>query len=479
MGFTVELHVPADSTFAPLVENVVSDAASRCALEGEIGTSLVRAAVLGFSAIVEDAMAESRLPIRLVVTETPVHLRVSLFERGLPLDDEAARRDPRWAQIAASVHEAHWRSHGRSGSELQLEVLLPVGASGNGHADAPKTADVEPAPQQSYEIRRYRPEDGPGVARAFYLTYGYNYYFPAVYVPHRLSELNAGDEYISMVAVAENGEIAGHYALRRDPGTPIAEGCGAIVVPAHRGRNLLVLLREEAQREAQRLGLPAYYTEPVTDHGRTQHESQRFGAHLCGIMLGFAPQSMLAKHMELTATSQRQTFTVYYRPFESRARRTIYVPEHHRAIVDRMYANLDLPVEFGQGEPLEGSGVVRTAVHRTQGTGFVTIERGGADSPSVLRQAASDLRALNRLGAIFVALPLEDPAAPQLCEAAESLGFFFAGIAPWSIGGADALRLQMPLTHIDLSALTIVGDFGQDVLRYIGAERERLEKVST
>src|SRR5581483_9199433 len=112
-------------------------------------------------------------------------------------------------------------------------------------------------------------------------------------------------------------------------------------------------------------------------------------------------------------------------------------------------------------------------------TGFITIERGGADSPSVLRQAASDLRALNRLGAIFVALPLEDSAAPQLCEAAESLGFFFAGIAPWSIGGADALRLQMPLTHIDLSALTIVGDFGQDVLTYIGAERERLQKVST
>lgn len=34
-------------------------------------------------------------------------------------------------------------------------------------------------------------------------------------------------------------------------------------------------------------------------------------------------------------------------------------------------------------------------------------------------------------------------------------GYFFAGIGPWMLEGRDSLRLQMPLTPIDASALTI------------------------
>ena len=41
------------------------------------------------------------------------------------------------------------------------------------------------------------------------------------------------------------------------------------------------------------------------------------------------------------------------------------------------------------------------------------------------------------------------------------------------LGGRDALRLQMTLTPIDLSALVVVGDFGRVLLEYIRSERER------
>ena len=55
----------------------------------------------------------------------------------------------------------------------------------------------------------------------------------------------------------------------------------------------------------------------------------------------------------------------------------------------------------------------------------------------------------------------------------ESYGFFFSGVGPWMLGGRDALRLQMPLTPIDLSALTIVGEFGKELAEYVAAERDR------
>src|SRR5262249_42955950 len=153
---------------------------------------------------------------RIVALCTPVHLTLSLYERGLPMDDAFARRDSKWNELAALVDETHWHCHGVAGSELQLHVRrihdglraepMPVGAE----------EDVPPAPAQEYTIRRFAPCDAAAVGRAFYLTYGYAYDLSAVYSPQRLVELNESGSYLSIVAVAADGEIVGHYALARE-----------------------------------------------------------------------------------------------------------------------------------------------------------------------------------------------------------------------------------------------------------------------
>ena len=143
------------------------------------------------------------------------------------------------------------------------------------------------------------------------------------------------------MAVAADGEIAGHYALARQAGEPIADAGGAVVVPAHRGRDLLNRLRRAAEEEADASwGLAAYYSEPVTDHGRTQRASESFGATACGLTLGLSPRNFIAKHMQLSTTTQRQSFMLYVRPLGARERRTLYVPARHRAIVERIYERL-------------------------------------------------------------------------------------------------------------------------------------------
>lgn len=473
MTFTTEVKAPPDVQFASLVANVVEDAGWRAQLDAPARRALANSAALGFEAIVRDAMTEDREAIRIVAACAPESLRISLFERGIPLDDAAARRDPQWKRIASGADEAHWRLHGKLGTELELIVARPHGLSTGDAAHAVRDEDVPPAPEQTYAIRRYEPGDGAGVARVFFLTYGYNYTFPSVYVPERLTQLNDADRYISIVAVAEDGEIAGHYALRRDEGTPIAEGCGAVVAPAHRGRDLLRQMRSAAEAQAQRLGLPAYYTQPVTGHGRTQSESEKFGAHACALTLGVSPAAMTAKHMEIGTRGQRQSLMLYFKALRSRERRTLYVPARHRDMVERIYANLELPVEVAAGgAAAAGPGDVRTSINRAHGTGTIAVQSAGASSASVLAQAAADLRALGRLGALYALLPLEDPATPALCEAAEACGFSFSGVGPWMLDGRDALRMQMPLTPIDTSLLTIVGEFGNDLLRYVQAQRE-------
>ena len=288
-----------------------------------------------------------------------------------------------------------------------------------------------------------------------------------MYEPRRLVALNASGRYISTVAVGEDGEIAGHYALSREPNQPIGDGCGAIVLPAHRGRDLLNKLREGMEKEAQRVGLEAYFSEPVTDHGRTQHASESFGAKATAITLACAPRNFLAKHMELSATSQRQSTMLYYKLLKTPAPRVLYAPPVHAKILARIYQNLSILAEFAEGKPASGNGAMRTTVNRADAVATIDVTRIGADSATSLRQNIGDLRSLAHLGAIYVRLPLEDPAMPGIAAVAESCGLFFSGASPWALDGRDALVLQLPLTPIDLSALTVVGDFGKELLSYI------------
>ncbi len=478
MNFTTELKVPPAEEFASLVEEFVGDSARRSELTAERQRHLVRAAREGFVAIVRNALAESRDAVHLVASCTAANLRLSFFERGLPIDDALARRNPRWNDLLDAVDSAHWSMHGAAGSELRLVVKRPPIARHDGAPPQLAEDDVPLAPPQEYTIRRFLPADAAGVARAFYLTYGYEYDLPAVYEPARLIELNESGRYVSIVALSADGEVVGHYALSRESDEPIADACGAIVLPAHRGRDLLNRLRDTAEKEAIALGLAAYYSEPVTDHPRTQHASESFGAKACGITLGEAPRSFVARHMELSTTAQRQSCMLYIKPLQPRGPRTIYVPARHRSIVESIYAQLGLPTEFHDGETASGRGEFHESIARSDGIGSINIESIGSETAELVRQAAEDLRATCRLGALYVSLPLEDPGTPQLCEALEAYGFFFSGVGPWMLDGKDELRLQMPLTPIDLSALVVIGDFGKRLLDYIAAERERCTRNS-
>jgi anti-sigma regulatory factor (Ser/Thr protein kinase) len=463
--FKVELVVPPDVSFASLVRTAIADACERAELDAAHYENLTSAVADGFIAIVEHAMVESREPIRIVAHSAPSALTVRIRERGLPVDSGNARRDPAWQLIAEKVDAMHWHAHGASGSELEL--IVNHGPKATSEAAPPANEEVPLAPPQTYTVRRFEPADAAAIARAFYLTYGYHYDFPAVYEPRRLTALNAEDRYISIVAVGEDGEIAGHYALSREADQPIGDGCGAIVLPAHRGRDLLNQLRKGMEAEAQRLGLAAYFSEPVTDHGRTQHASETFGAKATAITLGCAPRSFLAKHMELSTTSQRQSTMLYFKLLKPPEPRVLYAPPAHVEMLKRIYENLEIPAQFREGSPAAGDSIMRTAVSRADAVATIDVLKIGADRATALRQTIEDLRALAHLGAIYLRLPLDDPATPNLSAVAEGSGLFFSGAGPWMLEGRDALILQLPLTKIDLAGLTVVSDFGKELLAYI------------
>lgn len=467
----VDLHLPPEAEYAPLAATIAHDTALRAGLTGERAEEIGETASLAFKLIVSDAMAGDRESIHVRTAWNAEELRISFIERGLPLDEGVARRDPHWAQILDRIDSAQWKLHAR-GSELLLTVKRPHGIAHSGELPPPEDS-VPLAPPQEYTIRRFVPEDAAGVARAFFQTWGYHYIFPAVYVPERLIALNKSNAYISIVAVAEDGEIVGHFALDPFPGTPLVDGCAAIVNPAHRGRGLLERMRAFAEEQAVRLGFGAFYTEPVTTHPRTQEDCAKNGSSLCAIVLGGDPASFTPKQMQFTGVGQRQSFTIYVKPFKSREARTIYAPEQHREIIATIYENLGFPVNLSAGGAAAEAGEVHITASRSEGFATIDVAKIGMQTSAQIAQALSDMRSLGHVGAVYVNLPLEDPGTLQACDEIERLGFFFCGVVPWAMGGQDALRLQQPLTPIDLTQVTIFGEFRAQLKSYIAPDAQR------
>jgi hypothetical protein len=464
----VEVRLPPEIEYSTLAGLIAGDAAIRAELDLSQRTQMSEAARLAFELVVVNAMNDERVPVRLQFSSTPAEFNIAIADHGLPLDDEFARRDPRWPEILDRVDRAHWMLQGRRGSELHLAVCRPHGLA---HVvdNPPPEESVPLAPAQEYTIRRFQPRDAAGVGRAFYQTWGYHYIFPAVYVPKRLIQLNKNNDYISVVAVAENGEIVGHFALDPFAGTPLVDACGAIIVPAHRGRGLLDRLREFAEYEAQHLGFAAYYCEPVTAHPRTQEDSAKIGAQLCAIVLGGLPTALLPKRLNSAGKGQRQSYAIYLKPFKEREARALYIPPQHREIVEAMYGALDLPYEERTGSPAEQTGAVHVDIARTLSRAMITVRMPGSDTAQQIAQVVADARQIGRLGGVYVDLPLEDPGTPALCAQLEGLGFFFCGVIPWFLNGHDALRLQLPLRPIDLSGVIAFGEFGARLKDYIEA----------
>jgi hypothetical protein len=469
----ISLTVPPDASYAALVAALVTDAATRSGLDETRSSHLVEAAQIAFLALVHDAMAESRDPLRVRTVSSARELCVIVDEHGLPMNAADAANDPELQRLSTLVDRVRWHRRGQRGSELVLamDCKSPLGSDSSDDEATVEKSDVAP---EAYVVRRFEPRDADGVVRCFYETYGYAYDNRSVYEPRRLVDLNRSGRYLSFVAATPDGEIAAHYALDHAPDAPSAEGCGAIIAPRHRGKGLLERIRSEAQRYAIELGLEGFFSEPVTDHAATQHESERFGARITSIALGITPRTMLAKHMDLSATKQRQSLTYYVKPLRDVGARDVHFPPRHKAALAAAYERVGIAHRPAAAQAIPSRGEIRTSIARASRSAEVAVVRAGSDTAAAVRQAIRDVRALGGIDVVFALLPLEDAHCAALVEALESEGLFYSGLLPWALDGRDALRMQLPLTPIDCAQLTLASDEGRALLDYIVADRDRV-----
>jgi GNAT superfamily N-acetyltransferase len=212
------------------------------------------------------------------------------------------------------VDQVHWLAYGPEGKALQIMKWLHVTHVAESSPTPALEAfhhDVTEAPQQQYAVRRMQPDEAIEVSRLMYRTYGGTYFNQDVYYPERIAALNAQNAVVSYVAQAEDGTIAGHYALELNQEGPVAECGQAVVDPAHRGRGLMDLLREAAEKEALPLNLIGLYSDAVAVHTLTQRSNVSHGHHLTCVDLGLSPKTEQF-HKIAETQPQRVTCLMYF-----------------------------------------------------------------------------------------------------------------------------------------------------------------------
>jgi len=192
-------------------------------------------------------------------------------------------------------------------------------------------------------------------------------------------------------------------------------------------------------------------------------------------MFGYSPSTTRFRGIE-EHQQQRQTAMLIYRPINPAPRRVLYPPFHHEGVLRRIVEASGLERQLigaasrWEVPSLPGHSTLEVRAQPEWGHGSITVLQFGDDLLPLVRMRLREL-CLNGIEAIFLDLPLEDPATAVHCAMLESLGFFFSGMVPELGATGDVLRLQyLNNVAIDPARLQVASEFGRELLEYVASQ---------
>ncbi len=379
-----------------------------------------------------------------------------------------------------SVDEIAFHNLGREGKELHLIKYLPVRniteyeeTSGMTLFTTQPQEKVTPTEKKGFTVRLMDPSESFEVSRLFYRAYGYSYGIDSIYYPDRFEELHRDGSIISVVTITEDNRLVGHFALVKDtPSSRIAEAAMAVVQPELRGQGCQNSMMSRLLEEARRVGLQGVFSKAVTNHVYAQKAGEKAGFKRVAIVAGLIPADRSFKG-NLSQLTQRGSVAYGYYTLANPPGIVIYAPSHHRRFIERIYANLGLQRTFAEPDSagfggMEGTSDITTTVMPTYNRAIIEVRRFAGDSVSQVKNTLKELR-IKKIDQITLYLNLEDPLAALFCEDFEKMGFFIAGILPFSHVG-DALLLQyLNNVSIDYSKIMVASESGQEILDYVSS----------
>ncbi|MBN1345574.1 MAG: GNAT family N-acetyltransferase [Phycisphaerae bacterium] len=431
-----------------------------------------------------DALATFELACEVAATS----VSFVIHEKGMPYDPNRVRDYQPPASLSEAtteglgmflikrmMDEVSFRNLGRQGRQTRLTKRLAAKRV-DGLVEPERLSPYAKTPRDTkrsdsspdYTVRPLRQDEALEVSVCAYKAYGYSYE-DYIYYPERIWELNQKGLLSSFVAVAEDGTLMGHAALKRNATDDVIGEYGVLFVkPEYRGASIAGRLTEALAARAETLNLCGVFARAVTSHVVSQKLAAAHGLRDTAILLGALPSDVEFKSLA-GLNKRRESGLVCYRPIRRGEPRDVFPPPRHAHVIERLYENAGISVNTRDGgsndKPRQCE--LHTRKIAMLNTGMIEVSAAGDDCMAEIKRAWRSL-CLDKTDAIYAHLDLEDPATPAICSGLEDIGFFLAGILPDGLRGRDALILQyLNNLRIDFDRIKLHSTAANELLDYI------------
>lgn len=425
--------------------------------------------------------------LNVTMSETGHGMRLTVHSKGLPLDESRLPQyDPSRLgegdttglgtylirrlvdQVSFSVKEGGER-------EVSMFALLPLDLSvvrDKSEGNVPEwPAVAQSLPPQV--LRRAVPNDADVIARLALRSHGTVLFDERIYYPATVREMLETGEMISVVSEIEGVGITGHGALLHlEAG--VRELTFGFVDARHQGKGCSWGLADCLMQIATERGVRVVLASAVTSHVRSQRSALHAGLRECALLTAAGPAASVwseGNADKADVVPGRIADLVFVRCLGEPDPSPVYLPIRHKPMIESIFANIGLShlpdsvTSHGTVLPSTPT-ILEFESDFKEGWTFITISEPGRDA---LDQIESHLNASRTrvTPLIVLLLPLDNRHTPELCEAAEKLGFFFAGIGPSQEGRMNLALQFLCGVEAEFQAIQVHTAFARELLDYV------------
>jgi len=406
-------------------------------------------------------------------------------EKGLPFELEAqANYDPSNVQLDDNTNglglflmkkmmdEVHFKNLGRKGKETHLIKYLLSGRIDR--ITSLKKNEIIPLADKNmqFHIRKFKDDDAINISKCAHAAYGYSYE-SFIYYPDKIKQMNQEGKMISLVMENDEGDLAGHIALKYYNNPCVAEVGVGFISPKFRGLNLLQKMIQANIGAALEGKEPAcLYGRAVTAHCLSQKGLTAKNFLATGCMLLLFPSDVEFKDLG-GHVSQKDSALVMCRNLEKdKIIKTIYLPEKHMGMVSEIFNRLNLPV--APGVPKEpgpgaapGGAILSYQMVDVMNATDIYCHIYSNETVREIKRLLSKL-CIDGVEVIYLYLDLEEVSIPFIAEECEKMGFFFSTILPFGIDRKHALIYQYINNRlVNFENIHVEDVFSKNVLGYV------------
>ena len=320
------------------------------------------------------------------------------------------------------------------------------------------------------------PDEGTVLTGAIEAAYGQSYDVRWVYDAAEVGERIATGTYVACVAETPAEELLCHVGMSlAAAGDAVGHAGQAVTLPAARGQHLFTRTKRFLMDWATEQGLAGMYSEATAAHPYSQKASLELGAHETGFLLGWIPASVANDAAE--GRRGRQSAALFYVKLNEGHERNVYAPERHREIVGQTLELCRLRGKLAE-PPADCELAERTELHvavdSDHNMALITVLKPGADLEQVIGAERHHLFHHHCLDAVYIDLPLEQPATALVADHLERLGVSYSGVFPNHRTDGDVLRMQsLHRVRVKADDVAVASDHGRELLDYVLADLPR------